>query len=196
MSTIDTSPEAVAALVAKHRDLYTFFRHTGDAENMEMHGTAVAALEALVKERDAYRKAKQENDERFMLERDEARAERDDLRARLEAALHDIGESNKQRDAARSDLNLYVTSAIRNMGGRTFPKQHLIDELAKTISYHYSRSQLIDDVRQQLTAAQARVQELEALLKDIRDPRPSQKWQADKIDSALAHSQEQDGGAK
>ena len=36
-------------------------------------------------ERDAYKKAKAENDERFMRERDEARAERDALQAKLDA---------------------------------------------------------------------------------------------------------------
>lgn len=41
------------------------------------------ALIAMTRERDAYRKAKQENDERFMREREEARAERDALRAKL-----------------------------------------------------------------------------------------------------------------
>ena len=35
----------------------------------------------LERERDAYKRAKQENDERFMLERDEARRERDEARA-------------------------------------------------------------------------------------------------------------------
>lgn len=43
------------------------------------------ALLAALDERDAYRKAKQENDERFMLERDEARRERDELRLTLAA---------------------------------------------------------------------------------------------------------------
>lgn len=37
------------------------------------------ALEKAERERDAYRKAKQENDERFTIERDQARAERDEL---------------------------------------------------------------------------------------------------------------------
>jgi hypothetical protein len=36
---------------------------------------------AAERERDAYKRAKNENDERFMLERDEARRERDEARA-------------------------------------------------------------------------------------------------------------------
>ncbi len=40
-------------------------------------------VDALKAERDAYKKAKAENDERFMLERDEARRERDSLAGRL-----------------------------------------------------------------------------------------------------------------
>ncbi len=44
---------------------------------------ALDALEAVTRERDAYRKAKAENDERFMLERDAARAEVERLRASL-----------------------------------------------------------------------------------------------------------------
>ena len=43
-----------------------------------------ARLAALLAERDAYKRAKAENDERFMVERDEARAERDALRRAVE----------------------------------------------------------------------------------------------------------------
>lgn len=45
-----------------------------------------AQVEALEAERDAYKRAKAENDERFMIERDEARIERDDAEARAERA--------------------------------------------------------------------------------------------------------------
>lgn len=49
-------------------------------------GTVLALLDALdaaERERDAYKRAKAENDERFMVERDVARAERDQARADL-----------------------------------------------------------------------------------------------------------------
>jgi len=45
-----------------------------------------ADLERVSRERDAYRRAKAENDERLMCERDEARHERDESRAALQAA--------------------------------------------------------------------------------------------------------------
>jgi len=48
------------------------------------------AVEALVAENAAYKRAKTENDERFMLERDQARAERDALREQARATLHDM----------------------------------------------------------------------------------------------------------
>lgn len=54
----------------------------------------LATIAALQAERDAYRKAKQENDERFMNERDEARARV----AQIEAALRKIADDNEVRD--------------------------------------------------------------------------------------------------
>lgn len=51
-----------------------------------VHATMIARAEAAEAERDAYKRAKAENDERFMTERDEARAEV----ARLRAALRTI----------------------------------------------------------------------------------------------------------
>lgn len=50
-----------------------------------------AEVERLTAERDAYRKAKQENDERFMLERDAARAEVERLRAGMRLHGHTEG---------------------------------------------------------------------------------------------------------
>lgn len=48
-------------------------------------------IEALAKERDLYKKAKDENDERFMLERDEARAEAATLRTQLAGVTKELG---------------------------------------------------------------------------------------------------------
>ncbi len=59
---------------------------------MEECDAAEAQVAQLTKERDAYKKAKEENDERFMQERDEARAEE---RERL-----------RERDAHRAALNV------------------------------------------------------------------------------------------
>lgn len=49
----------------------------GDVERLEGERVAVE------RERDAYKKAKAENDERFMIERDEARSQRDDAQRKL-----------------------------------------------------------------------------------------------------------------
>lgn len=46
--------------------------------------TLIEALDDATRERDAYRRAKAENDERFMRERDDARRERDDARLGLD----------------------------------------------------------------------------------------------------------------
>ncbi len=64
----------------------------------------------LERERNAYRRAKQENDERFMLERDAARRERDEARNQLDAlkdavnALHDFVNEKRYDEQAISDL--------------------------------------------------------------------------------------------
>ena len=71
----------------------------------------LATVDALRAERDAYRKAKQENDERFMRERDEARAEVERLTAKVAAwvAVSD-GLSDRfavaahERDEARAEV--------------------------------------------------------------------------------------------
>ena len=53
--------------------------------------TLTHRAEAAEAERDAYRKAKQENDARFMRERDEARSDRDEAHARGYAAGYQMG---------------------------------------------------------------------------------------------------------
>jgi len=53
---------------------------------------------AMRRERDAYRKAKQENDERFMIERDTARAERDEARARIARYVAAVDEREAASD--------------------------------------------------------------------------------------------------
>ena len=82
--TFPLTPERVAELrdaVADHRRLgWVIISTTTET---------VAALLAAAEERDAYRKAKQENDERFMRERDQARADRDALLALVERASTD-----------------------------------------------------------------------------------------------------------
>jgi len=53
---------------------------------------------ALLRERDAYRKAKQENDDRFMRERDDARRERDEARARIARYVAAVDEREAASD--------------------------------------------------------------------------------------------------
>src|ERR1700761_3145831 len=75
LDTIEDERRAVAALQS------AFERSQRVAEETENRVTeALDRIDEIARERDASRKAKQENDERFMLERDEARAERDELK--------------------------------------------------------------------------------------------------------------------
>ena len=60
-------------------------------------------LAEMTKERDAYKKAKEENDERFMRERDEARAE---LAEHKEWAEEELANAQRQANAAVEDLRL------------------------------------------------------------------------------------------
>jgi chromosome segregation ATPase len=91
---VDTSADAVRALVVKHTDLATFFRHTGDAESMEMHDRVSATLSALLA-RCEHLESEAEKDAANIKRLHELNAtfvgiesERDDLRARLERAEH------------------------------------------------------------------------------------------------------------
>ena len=71
-----------------------------------------AEVERLTRERDAYAKAKAENDERFMLERDAARAEVE----RLREALREI--ANEDYRGNRSHAATVAYHALRTTGGR------------------------------------------------------------------------------
>lgn len=65
-----------------------------------MFKTIEAERDALKTERDAYKKAKQENDERFMRERDEAREELDNKRGAMMLEIHRLSKENtKLREA-------------------------------------------------------------------------------------------------
>ena len=78
------------------------------------------ALLAALDERDAYRKAKQENDERFMLERDEARRERDELRLTLAAEQGRAeGASSYAGMDWMDDVKVWRSALLRLVGGRT-----------------------------------------------------------------------------
>lgn len=66
--------------------------------------TAADALTAASAERDAYKRAKAENDERFMIERDEARAELRQERERADGEAHDARHLRSVRDGLRDDI--------------------------------------------------------------------------------------------
>ncbi len=76
-------------------------------------------LEEMTRERDAYRKAKQENDERFMNERDAAREEVVKLKAELEIAQTNVDLGGAELAWATSDYHKLkakleiITSAIK-----------------------------------------------------------------------------------
>ncbi len=72
-----------------------------------------AAVAALTQERDAYKKAKVENDERFMLERDEARNERDAARDECFGLFATVNTLN--RNAAESLAKLDSLTQERNI---------------------------------------------------------------------------------
>jgi hypothetical protein len=76
---IDTLTAELAAANASYQEVATIY-----AELDEKYGIAIAELAAAREERDAYKRAKAENDDRFMGERDDARADRDRLAACVE----------------------------------------------------------------------------------------------------------------
>jgi hypothetical protein len=70
-------------------------------------------------------------------------------------------EAEKERDEAVRNLDRYLESAVRNMGGKTFPKHHLIDEIAKTIQHHYERSERLAEAEARLTPSASQSAEME-----------------------------------
>jgi hypothetical protein len=77
---------------------------------------AEAKLTAAEAERDAYRKAKQENDERFMIERDAARQERDEARAAL-LRIRNAAEAAEAAESPRELLETLRYVAAQVIGG-------------------------------------------------------------------------------
>jgi len=84
------------------------------ADRITKHDTDGIALLRTMKERDAYKKAKEENDERFMRERDEARAE---LAEQKEWATNELNIASAQANAAVTDMTLQRDEAVSKMNG-------------------------------------------------------------------------------
>lgn len=95
---------------------------------------ALGWIREVERERDAYRKAKAENDDRFMAERDEARRERDTLRAKLTAS-QTLAEDLRARlipalDAAGVDYDAMPASLAAVIGER----EAAVDSMAGEIN--------------------------------------------------------------
>jgi len=78
------SPDLARTVIALHEEL---------AAERKASAAALEGMGAAVAERDAYKRAKMENDERFMNERDEARNERDRLARILAVERGDEGQA-------------------------------------------------------------------------------------------------------
>lgn len=76
---------------------------------------ARAEVERLTRERDAYKKAKSENDERFMLERDAARAEVEHLRLALAGAETSIRAEQMAQERLKDDIKQLVKEAAERV---------------------------------------------------------------------------------
>ena len=130
--------------------------------------------DALRRERDAYRKAKQENDERFMIERDEARAERD----RYHVALTKIS-------AIRDSI---VGMQGFNFSEHAYPLVAALDEAGfKGAGYEIARANLGTLIEQRNRAEAERDQaraELEHLRGLINTPRTDDFFEAVRIEAA------------
>lgn len=140
---------------------------------------ALGWIVALERERDAYRKAKVENDERFMLERDEARRERDLWRQRyddLAKALDDC------RAMALGEIAVMdgpftgraeVVAARVEVGRLVRERADLQARLTREAATHAARegelSRLVADLQGQLRDADATAAGLRAEIVRLRE---------------------------
>lgn len=76
---------------------------------LDLYAARDTEIAQLTRERDAYRKAKQENDERFMTERDDARARV----AQLEAALRLLEDEVSDSGRCSSEFGHHVSEPCR-----------------------------------------------------------------------------------
>lgn len=135
---VANSPADIAHLLKRVRVLEKAFGHAKESRSKYERRVIEwrEAAESAAKERDAYKRAKQENDERFMTERDEAREEVLRLRARLDTAEAGLRELASLQDripddqngdwglgwdcgynAAFADVRLIAASTVARLGG-------------------------------------------------------------------------------
>jgi hypothetical protein len=79
-----------------------------------------AKVAELMQQRDAYKKAKEENDERFTIERDQLRAEKSDLVLKLKEVAGWLSDKNAQLAEARGVIEFY--NSIRGVGQNEWDK--------------------------------------------------------------------------
>lgn len=125
----------VLDFILKHEDMPSY---RDVAEWQFENDPRIVSLRAEV---DSYKKAKSENDERFMLERDEARAERDQLRVQIETTkLLLEGERNSCR---------------------------MLDNMAKALKK--ANQQFSEHLKRIVDEQDARIERLESALKEARE---------------------------
>ena len=137
--------------------------HEADMDRIaasERLNAANAALATARRERDAYRKAKEENDERFMTERDDARRERDEAVAIVRdwlvwRSVHHVS------DVHFPDLASVLSRARALVAGQATPDARDA-EIAGWREASKAMTGEIATLRAQLDTALARVAELEA----------------------------------
>lgn len=113
---------------------------------------ATDKLDVAEKERDAYKRAKAENDERFMIERDEARAEVERLK---ELLAHETRKKETVADVSKTTSER-LSQRVRDL------EQRLADTQNTDTAAVFRRG--IEEALDRQTAAELRVRELEARL--------------------------------
>lgn len=88
-------------------------------------------LEEMTKERDAYKKAKQENDERFMRERDDARAKAEEFRLEMDKQTEMKKQERQEKlDLLRENEKLKETLKVRTeVNQATLARSNALEEL-------------------------------------------------------------------
>jgi chromosome segregation ATPase len=137
-----------------------------------------AKLAAVTKERDAYKKAKQENDDRFMGERDTARAELAEHKAWAE---EELANAQRQANAAVEDMKLQLSEAKAMLQQKLSPAETCREERAEgnggcgtcSICCNELKAELFE-VKMKLKGVQASV----GVLQEVQQERERQnaKW--------------------
>jgi len=139
---------------------------------------AVVRMEALEKELEATKKAKQENDERFMRERDEARAE---LAEQKEWATNELNVASAQANAAVADMTLQRDEAKAMLAWKLSPAETCREERAEGNGGCGACSICCNELKAELFEAQMKLKGTQAVvgvLQEVQHERERQnaKW--------------------